>query len=110
LESRRRPVFLQGFFSLRRDGDGHHFFLGSSMPHISVSEAARKIGHQVGRDVRPKDISELFYRRQLRDDLCPVVSGRRLIPLDYLPLIVAALRRAGKLPFIAETEVSNVGM
>ena len=57
------------------------------MTRLSVSEAARRIG------ANPKDISDLFYRRALRDDLCPIVAGRRLIPEDYLPLIRSALRR-----------------
>jgi len=55
----------------------------------SVSEVARRIG------ARPRDISELFYRRQLRDDLCPIIAGRRVIPTTYVGLIVAALKRAG---------------
>lgn len=55
--------------------------------HFSVSEAARHLG------AKPKDISDLFYRRELRDDLCPIVAGRRLIPHDYLEMIRAALRR-----------------
>jgi len=63
---------------------------GVLMDRISVSEAARRLG------AKPKDISDLFYRRELRDDLCPVVAGRRLIPLDYLELICMALKRAGK--------------
>jgi hypothetical protein len=46
----------------------------------------------------PKDISALFYARRLRDDLCPVLSGRRMIPEDYLDIIRMELRRAGKLP------------
>lgn len=60
--------------------------------YISVSEAARQIG------VAPRCISDLFYSRQLRDDLNPVVAGRRMIRTDYLDMIRAALRRAGKLP------------
>ena len=60
------------------------------MHMLSVSEAARRLG------ARPHDISELFYRRILRDDLCPVVAGRRLIPLDYIDQIDAALRRNGR--------------
>jgi hypothetical protein len=44
------------------------------MDYLSVSEAARRLG------AKPKDISDLFYRRALRDDLCPIVAGRRLIP------------------------------
>ena len=60
------------------------------MDYLAVSDAARRL------KARPRDISELFYRRQLRDDLCPIVAGRRLIPEDYLPVIAAALRRAGR--------------
>jgi hypothetical protein len=58
--------------------------------YLSVSEAARKLR------ARPKDITDLFYRRTLRDDLCPIVAGRRLIPESYLDLIRAALKRAGR--------------
>jgi hypothetical protein len=57
------------------------------MPQLSVSEAARRIG------ANPKDISDLFYRRELRDDSCPIVAGRRLIPDDYLDVIRLALKR-----------------
>lgn len=61
------------------------------MPELlSVSEAARRLG------AKPKDISDLFYRRGLRDDLCPIVAGRRLIPDGYLATIKAALKRGGK--------------
>jgi hypothetical protein len=60
------------------------------MTHLSVSEAARRLG------ANPKDISDLFYRRELRDDLCPIVAGRRLIPDDYLDMIRMALRRHGR--------------
>jgi hypothetical protein len=60
------------------------------MQRLSVSQAARHLR------ARPQDISDLFYKRQLRDDLCPIVAGRRLIPEDYLPLIESALKRNGK--------------
>jgi hypothetical protein len=60
------------------------------MPYLSIGEAARQIG------ANPRHISDLFYARVLRDDLCPVMAGRRMIPLDYLEMIRAALRRAGK--------------
>ena len=60
------------------------------MSHMTVSEAARQLG------AKPRDISNLFYNRMLRDDLCSVVAGRRMIPPDYLDTIRAALRRAGK--------------
>jgi hypothetical protein len=61
------------------------------MSYISVGDAARRFGPRI----KPAQISQLFYERLLRDDLCPVVAGRRLIPLDYLPIIAAALRRKG---------------
>ena len=60
------------------------------MSHLSVSEAARKLG------ANPRDISDLFYRRELRDDLCPIVAGRRLIPPDYLEMVRMVLRRHGR--------------
>jgi len=60
------------------------------MKHLSVSEAARRL------KARPRDISDLFYRRHLRDDLCPIVGGRRLIPEDYLGMIAAELHRTGR--------------
>jgi len=60
------------------------------MTYLSVSEAARRL------KARPRDISDLFYRRHLRDDLCPIVGGRRLIPEDYLGMIAAELCRAGR--------------
>lgn len=65
--------------------------------HLIVSEAARALTDQLGEDVRPRDISTLFYLRELRDDLCPIIGGRRLIPHSYLPEIVSALRRHRKI-------------
>lgn len=60
--------------------------------YLSVSEVARRL------DACPRDISDLFYRRALRDDLCPIVGGRRLIPESYILEIERALRRHGKAP------------
>ena len=60
------------------------------MEYLSVSGAARRLG------AKPKDISDLFYRRALRDDICPIVAGRRLIPRDYLDRVALALKRAGR--------------
>ena len=57
---------------------------------LSVSEAARRLG------ARPKDISDLFYRRELRDDLCPIIAGRRIIPESYIPVIRMVLIRNGR--------------
>ena len=63
--------------------------------YMTVSEAARNLGEQYDVIVPPRAISDLFYQRELRDDLCPLVGGRRLIPRDYLPTITAALRKRG---------------
>jgi hypothetical protein len=60
------------------------------MPLQSVGETAKQIG------ARPVDITGLFYRGLLRDDICPLIGGRRVIPSDYVETIRAALRRAGK--------------
>ena len=65
------------------------------MPYLSVSEVARQ--HFPG--LPPKRISDLFYRREMpgADQDCPVVAGRRLIPVAYVETIRLALRRAGHL-------------
>jgi hypothetical protein len=73
---------------------------------LSVGEAAAALTQQLGVAVRPRSISALFYDGQLRNDLCPLVGGRRLIPHDYLPLVEAALRRRGVLPARAEEAAS----
>jgi len=66
------------------------------MPEIlTVSEAARELATIVHGTVRPRDISTLFYHRELQDDLCPIIGGRRAIPRDYLDTIADALRRKG---------------
>ena len=58
----------------------------------TVSEVARRLG------VRPRDISDLFYARKLSDEVCTVRKGRRRIPSDYLPTIIAALKENGLWP------------
>jgi len=68
------------------------------MKHLSVSEAARLL------KARPRDISDLFYRRRLRDDLCPIVGGRRLIPEDYMDIIAIELRRSGRPVEVVSTQ------
>jgi hypothetical protein len=65
---------------------------GKLMQHLIVSEVARRIP-----GARPKDISDLFYQRKLDDRRCPIVGGRRLIPVDYVPAIEATLRSLGRL-------------
>jgi hypothetical protein len=57
-----------------------------------VSEVARRLG------VPPQVISNLFYRRLLDDTLCPVVSGRRLIPSQYVRQIARRLRERRLIP------------
>jgi hypothetical protein len=61
------------------------------MQYLIVSEVARRIP-----GARPKDISDLFYQRKLDDQQCPIIGGRRLIPMDYVPVIEATLRRLGR--------------
>ncbi len=65
--------------------------------YLIVSEVARAIQEATGASVNPRDISTLFYQRILRDDLCPIVGGRRMIPADYVKQVENALRRAGKI-------------
>ena len=62
------------------------------MQFLWVSEVARKFG------VPPKMISQLFYGRELSDDICPVVGGRRIIPDHYLGEIERLLRQRGSIP------------
>ena len=59
------------------------------MKYLSVSDVGRRLG------VRPSRITQLFYERKLRDDLCPIVAGRRLIPPEYIEVIAMELRRKG---------------
>ena len=60
---------------------------------VTVSEVARDLEAEHGCTISPRTISDLFYRRELRDDLCPIVGGRRLIPRHYVCEIERALRR-----------------
>jgi hypothetical protein len=56
---------------------------------VLVSGAARRLGR------RPREISDAFYQGKLDDQRCPLIDGRRMIPLDYLPIIEQVLRRRG---------------
>lgn len=62
------------------------------MNGLTVSAVARRLA------ANPRDISNLFYARKLSDSACPVVDGRRLIPVDYVPEIERALRERGRIP------------
>jgi hypothetical protein len=68
---------------------------GAMSANLTVSDAARELSDELGHVVRPRDISDLFYRRLLEDRHCPILGGRRLIPRDYLPAIVVALQGRG---------------
>ncbi len=59
------------------------------MDYLSVGDVARRLA------VRPNLITQLFYEQKLRDDLCPIVGGRRLIPPTYVQFIVMELKRKG---------------
>jgi hypothetical protein len=61
------------------------------MSVFTVSTLARRYG------VAPRKISDLFYSREIDDQACPIVAGRRLIPADFVPKIEAALRERGLL-------------
>jgi hypothetical protein len=55
----------------------------------SISALARRTG------VPPQVLSNLFYRRVLDDQQCPVVNGRRVIPAVYVTVIERVLRERG---------------
>jgi hypothetical protein len=59
--------------------------------YVSVSQAARELG------AKPKSISDLLYQRELQDELCPIIAGRRLIPRTYLPAVRRELLKRGLL-------------
>ncbi len=59
------------------------------MKQLSVSDVARRL------DVRPAQITQLFYERRVRDDLAPIIGGRRLIRPDLVDVIAMELRRKG---------------
>ena len=62
----------------------------------SVSGVARLLG------VPPPLISNLFYRRLLSDKICPVVDGRRLIPVHYVGEIKRLLRERGLIGHVSD--------
>ena len=57
--------------------------------HLTVGEVAKRLG------VKSAHLTRLFYDGVFRDDICPIVCGRRIIPTSYLPEIRAALKRRG---------------
>lgn len=63
----------------------------TKVPYLSVGDAARRLG------VQPRIVTMLFYQQKLRDDLCPIIGGRRVIPETYLSMIELVLKRAGRI-------------
>jgi hypothetical protein len=62
---------------------------------FGVSEAVRELQSQYGEEVEPRVLTNLFYQRRLDSHRCPIIGGRRLIPHDYLPVILRTLRERG---------------
>jgi hypothetical protein len=54
---------------------------------LTVSQAAHELEIRLGKPVRPRVISDLFYDRRLPDELGPIVGGRRLIAREALDAI-----------------------
>lgn len=65
--------------------------MSAEQKYFSISEVADRYG------IAPTVLSNLFYRRQLNDAVCPRIAGRRAIPESYLFALECALRRAGHL-------------
>ena len=66
--------------------------------HTTIGDIARQLGVMAGKDVPPRVISDLFYKRVLSTERCPILGGRRLVPVDYVPVIERALRDRGMIP------------
>lgn len=67
------------------------------MPFLSVGDAAREIAAEFGVALNPKVLSDLIYQGHVNAACCPLIGGRRMISRDYMPWVVSALRRVGKL-------------
>lgn len=65
---------------------------------MTIGAVVQAIAGRRGIDIPPQKLSDLFYRRKLDVNRCPVVAGVRRIPADYLPAIEAVLEARGVLP------------
>ena len=63
--------------------------------HVTVGMAARIIERRTGNSVPPHLITNLFYKRYLDQQVCPLVGRFRLIPENYIPEIERVLRERG---------------
>ena len=68
---------------------------GYMCEQLTVTEAASELEEQAGVTVRPRDISDLLYKRILDVNRCPILGDRRMIPRDYLPTVLEVLRMRG---------------
>jgi hypothetical protein len=65
--------------------------------YFTVSDVSNELEQRYGVAVPPRILSDLIYQRLLPVNRCPIVGGRRLIPLDLLPAIEAKLRERGNI-------------
>ena len=63
--------------------------MARDVQYLGVGDLARRFG------VRPSRISQLFYEQRLDESRCPIISGRRIIPADYIEVVAMELRRKG---------------
>lgn len=68
------------------------------MKRLTISQTARRLSRKTGQTVSPQDLSNLFYKRCLDDERCPIVGRCRPIPEEYLPTIERVLRERGLVP------------
>ena len=57
----------------------------------TVSDLVGEAQARHGLEVTPRLFSDLFYQRKLDARRCPIVGGRRLIPREYVDVILELL-------------------
>ena len=68
----------------------------------TVGEIACELSRQLGTEVRPRDVSDVIYRRRVAAERCPILGGRRWIPDDMIREIERELRQLGRIPLQRE--------
>jgi len=63
------------------------------MPFLTISGAVREIEARFGLRCSRRLLTSWFYNDVLDAGRCPVVDGRRQIPVDYLPAIAAQISK-----------------
>ena len=61
----------------------------------SISEVADVLTTQLGQTIRPQQISNLLYHRELDEKLCPRIGNRHVVDRSYLPGLIRVLQRKG---------------